>query len=339
MVFSKVSAKYRYHLLFWIMVVNAFVFEFNWVSKISFWQYIHVVWIKTALLMLVAYTNILWLIPIFWKQKRYVAYVALVVGLVCFTALLINRIDVFIWRVFAGKDFNYNVSERLYSDFSTVVRYLFYSFLLQITVEHYNQEKRLADVGMEKLKAEFMALQVQVNPHFLFNTLNNLYGLILDKSEQSAEVVLRLADLLKYILSEGKHEKVALGADLAHLKNYIELECLRLPHTGRININWPQQVEGCVITPLLLLPLVENAFKHGVQKQTQNGYLNLRITVESGILTAIIQNGKSPDTDHSLGVGIQNVERRLALLYPGRHTFQITETDADFRVLLQLPTT
>ena len=272
----------------------------------------------------------------FWKPKKYIAYWVFIAVLIGGMSLLINRIDYFIWDKYYSKFIDYEFKSRFYIDITTVIRYLFYSFILQVTVEYHNQEKRLKDVEIEKLKAEFNALQAQVNPHFLFNTLNNLYGLILEKSNKSAEVTLRLADLLKYMLAEGKLEKVLLSHDLENLKNYIELEQIRLSDTEGVTIDLPQNVQNQQITPLLLLPLVENAFKHGIHACRQAAFLTLRISVENDVLMMSISNSKPSFVTNSLGMGIENVQRRLALLYPDKYDLTIAQTENEFSLSLKL---
>ena len=330
------TSKYLYHVIFWLMVVNSFLFEFFWVYNVDFGLYLLIIILKTILLGFITYTNILVLIPMFWKPKKYIAYWVFIAVLIGGMSLLINRIDYFIWDKYYSKFIDYEFKSRFYIDITTVIRYLFYSFILQVTVEYHNQEKRLKDVEIEKLKAEFNALQAQVNPHFLFNTLNNLYGLILEKSNKSAEVTLRLADLLKYMLAEGKLEKVLLSHDLENLKNYIELEQIRLSDTEGVTIDLPQNVQNQQITPLLLLPLVENAFKYGIHACRQAAFLTLRITVENDVLMMSISNSKPSFVTNSLGMGIENVQRRLALLYPDKYDLTIPQTENEFSLSLKL---
>lgn len=231
------------------------------------------------------------------------------------------------------------------SQLGMAARYIVISFLLKITVDYYMQKETIKKIELEKANAELNFLKAQVNPHFLFNTLNNLYALILEKSDKSGEAVLKLADIMKYILAEGKEDKVLLQKEIDLLYNYTELERLRKPNAA-ITFNTSGNTTNCFITPLLLLPLVENAFKYGLNSVTKNGFVRIHITAQNTMLDVAVENNLPPtnlpagrqatDALQSLGLGIENVKRRLELLYKGKYDLTIQNRGDSFFVNLKL---
>ena len=191
----------------------------------------------------------------------------------------------------------------------------------------------------EKLKAELEVLKVQLQPHFLFNTLNNLYSLILQQSKQAPEVVLKLSELLRYILTESAKSKIPLTRELSILKNYINLEQLRFGNRLDTNINIQGDLDNKLIAPLLLLPLIENAFKHGANEIIEQPWMSLDIVVNENRLKFKLINGKATQLEKNLfssGIGLQNLEKRLSLLYPDKYDLRITNEDESFLVSLHL---
>ena len=335
---KSIFTKYAFHVLFWVSVlismgvdVSRLFFE----SKLRFFLFVTG---KTSVQALLVYTNLLLLFPVFFAKKKYIAY-ATTVSLATLLAgfgnmqleMYVNRsipLDHDVWHFF---DF--------LSQAGMAARYVVVSFLLKITVDHYMQKETIKRIELEKTTAELNFLKAQVNPHFLFNTLNNLYGLILEKSDKSGEAVLKLADIMKYILAEGKENRVSLQKEIGMLHNYTELERLRKPE-AEISFHAVATLEGNYITPLLLLPLVENAFKYGLNSVSRNGFVRIAIDAAEGLLNVKVENNIPPAGNRaalqSLGLGIENVKKRLQLLYPGRHVFNTAQTEESFLVKLQL---
>ena len=199
-----------------------------------------------------------------------------------------------------------------------------------------------AQLVQENHRAELQLLRAQVHPHFLFNTLNNLYALTLRQSAQAPEVVGRLLGLLQFVMEQGAAPLVALPDEVALLRNYLALEQLR--YGPRLTLEFTADdlpAAGC-IAPLLLLPLVENAFKHGAAEQLGPARIAVALAVRGPDFRCVITNSKNreaPATPATAGIGLRNVRQRLALLYPQRHRLEI-EAGADtytVRLTLQLP--
>ena len=199
-----------------------------------------------------------------------------------------------------------------------------------------NLLRREESLRTEKLAAELQALKNQIHPHFLFNTINNLYALARVKSEKTAPVALQLAQMLRYILYESTRKAVPLKQEIKLLEDYIALEKLRYDD-DRLQVNFSISSDNPdqTIAPLLLLPLVENAFKHGVSEQYDNALINISIILKDSTLEMKIENTLPEEpTTETPGLGQKNMRRQLELLYPGRHSLELDRGKERFTALL-----
>ena len=188
------------------------------------------------------------------------------------------------------------------------------------------------------MQAEVNFLRSQVNPHFLFNVLNNLYALTLKKSDLAPDVVLKLSEMMEYMLYDSDDSKVLLQKEIGYLNTYLELEKLRLGSHSDISLTVSGDLNGQVIAPLLLLPLVENAMKHGVSKQNGNAWLHGDLQVSKSLVKLNIENSKPLLNRHEGkgGIGLDNLRKRLELLYPSRHQLRIEDKGNSFIVDLEI---
>ncbi len=203
----------------------------------------------------------------------------------------------------------------------------------------YLKEKRNLELQKEKSAAQLQLLTAQVHPHFLFNTLNNIYSRAQNESPESARMIMELSHILRYILDEGTHSLVPLDKELAMIKDYINLEKMRYDQKLDLYVSFPAKTENLYIAPLLLLPFVENCFKHGSSKMLNNPWVNLKIELQGESINMKLMNGKKVSNDIStnrIGTGIENVKRRLELLYPNKYTLQINEDEEVFVVNLSI---
>lgn len=208
---------------------------------------------------------------------------------------------------------------------------------LSLGKQWFLKQKELLQAQQEKITAELQLLKAQVHPHFLFNTLNNIYSFSLDRSPKTPALILKLSSLLSYMLYDCKAEEVRLEKEVEIMKDYIDLEKERYGNT--LEISWT--VEGTIsdnfISPLLMLPFLENAFKHGVSDQIEKPWMGVDISVANDILKFKITNSKNDHTRHSHhGIGISNVKKRLTLLYPGRYELKINDEGDFFAVSLMI---
>jgi len=203
----------------------------------------------------------------------------------------------------------------------------------------YLKEQRNLQLQKENVEAQLQLLKAQVHPHFLFNTLNNIYSHTQKTAPAAARMVSELSAILRFILYESAQGKVPLSKELELLQNYINLENIRYSNKLDLHIDLPDNTGNLKIEPLLLLPLVENCFKHGTSQVLEQPWITLQVTLQDTEMNMKLINGKAPgaklNTQPS-GIGIQNVRKRLDLLYPGKHYFSITDDEDVFIVNLKL---
>jgi LytS/YehU family sensor histidine kinase len=219
----------------------------------------------------------------------------------------------------------------------TVLVLLYYLLLFILGVAWFiKQITSLIKVKNEKAKTELQHLKSQVNPHFFFNTLNNLYGLVGTDAKKAQKLILKLSDMMRYSIYEGERDFVALKEEVDYLKNYIELH--RMRYHKEINVQFKIQIEDdCSLMPLLFIILLENAFKHGIENLTENAYVHLNIQANSKRIFFEIENNfdtLEPKLDN--GIGLKNLKRRLELVYPQKHPFSFSTIENVYKAKLTL---
>ncbi|WP_449387099.1 sensor histidine kinase [Chryseobacterium lineare] len=202
----------------------------------------------------------------------------------------------------------------------------------------YQQWKWLKTLEARKSKAELSLLKSQINPHFFFNTLNNLYGLIIEKSDDAPNVVLRLSDIMRYTIYMGKEDLVPLKDEIEYLKNYIELHKIRYQKKVDIIFNHSQDT-SYQIAPLMFIIPLENAFKHGVESLTEDAFIHINMRIENNIINFEIENNfEIREAIATVGIGIDNLKQRLKLLYSNKHQIQIEVKDGIYKLTLKIET-
>jgi len=201
-------------------------------------------------------------------------------------------------------------------------------------------EQRTREIANEKLKTELSFLKAQINPHFLFNTLNNIYALASDQSDQTAAAVMKLSNIMRYVLTEARNDLVPLEREILFTSHYIELQKIRLTDRTRIEYTINGDPLGRQIAPLLLLPFVENAFKYGISTREYSP-ISIRLEIKEGSVDFFVSNRKHYNTGlkmtENTGIGISNTRRRLDLLYPDNYDLQIQDRNNEFFVHLKIP--
>lgn len=201
------------------------------------------------------------------------------------------------------------------------------------------QEKIRRELENEKLKAELSFLKLQVNPHFLFNALNNIYSLsVIEKGKRTGDSIMKLSELIRYMLYEKEDEsyRVSIEKEINHINSFIDLQRLRHLEDIYIQFSIEGDFTGRKIPPLLLFPLIENSCKHGILQDPARP-VEIHIKIKDNKLFFYIHNFKNDYLkDHTGGIGLENVRKRLSLLFPNTHSFQITETDKEFSIEIEL---
>lgn len=191
-------------------------------------------------------------------------------------------------------------------------------FLLSVGLKMYSRWQTAEE---EKYKAELSFLKAQINPHFLFNTLNGIYVLAIKKSENTASAIMKLSSIMRYVISEGHHDYVELDKEIKYIQDYVDLQKMRLSQNILVDFLMDVPNKSYKISPLLLIPFIENAFKHGISTEN-NCTIKIHVTVKNGVLELVVENKKYPNTlreEEQSGIGLENTKKRLLLLYPNKH--------------------
>jgi hypothetical protein len=228
---------------------------------------------------------------------------------------------------------------RMFGNLSFLIMIFGVSASLKLSEAWFNDQKQQQDIKKEHLATELAFLKSQINPHFLFNSLNSIYSLAFKKSDLAPESILRLSKIMRYVLDESSNTCVSIEKELEHLQDYVELQKLRLTDKTKFSLVIENKTSHQTIEPMLLVPFVENAFKHGADT-SNNSVITIKINAEKNQLvfrstnTIAQRNIKSKDTES--GIGLKNVERRLQMLYPGNHKLEVLEENNLYAVTLFL---
>ncbi|MCK5147544.1 histidine kinase [bacterium] len=226
------------------------------------------------------------------------------------------------------------------SGIGLAILYMTFTAGLQYFARGIKQQYRLQEAEHKQVQTELSLLKSQINPHFFFNTLNNLYALSLDQSNQVPCVILKLSDLMRYVLDGSQKETVPLKDEMAFLQNYIDLERLRLNRGANIQIEINDDFNEYKIAPMILVPFVENAFKHGLNASKTSGHLYLTVSLDNNNLQFHLENSTPAmpvkTSEDSPQMGLANVKRRLELLYPNRYNLSINNGDRKYQVDLRM---
>jgi len=222
---------------------------------------------------------------------------------------------------------------------ASIYPYTFFAVAIKLLKYWYANKQAQQILLQEKLQAELKFLKTQIHPHFLFNTLNNLYALTLKKSDLAPAMVLKLSELINYMLYECREDEVLLEKEIKFIHNYIDIERLRYGDKLDIDINVKGNANGRKIAPLLLLPFTENCFKHGASLELDQSWVKLDIEVMPDRTLFKVENNKGTPANGrsgSQGIGINNAKRRLDLMYPNNHELKIINGDETFLVILSI---
>jgi hypothetical protein len=302
--------------------------------------------VNLGILIAFYYLNTYFFIPKLLDTKKFLAYTLLILGLLVFYG--------FFPRVYHGlfgslqpqlaqpgrppRPRNYP----LVNSYNIAIFLMVFVFSTGIKVinQWLRSEQRTKEIANEKLQAELSFLKAQINPHFLFNTLNNIYALASSQSEHTAAAVMKLSNIMRYVLSEARNDMVPLEKEILFTSHYIELQKMRLTDKTSIDFTINGDPMGRQIAPLLLLPFVENAFKYGVSTREWSP-IRILLEINENSLYFSITNHKhfssSLKMADNTGIGINNTRRRLDLLYDGKYELIINDKTNEFSVHLNIP--
>lgn len=294
--------------------------------------------VGTALLLVFFYFNYYVLIPKYYLPKKYLLFFSFI--LLCYLIVVfipeLMMIGQHHHAPFEGRHIGPRPPRRpfmflLNHNLIQFLAVLVFSIMLKL-------RERLKQIETEKANAELSYLKAQINPHFLFNTLNSIYSLAIQKHDKTADAVVKLSDMMRYVLNDGNSSFVLLDKELHYISNYIDLQKMRLAPTVKLSYTCTGNVGDQKVAPLILIPFIENAFKHGVSSEEESD-IKIEINVSDMQLRLMVKNycvRINNNTLNKSGLGIENTKQRLQLLYPQNHFLKIDKTDNYFIVNLTL---
>ncbi len=332
------------HILFWICSV-AFALTAFYVASNYQLSFNGAILLRALIpnigFALAVYLNLYFLIPKFLKTKNYIFYTFWLLLLLALTSLFIQFLFVSLLNF---RSFQEQFRTMFSSHFFTAAFYVGVTALFKFVkdwLELQEMKFKLSQIEREKLEAELNTLKSQLNPHFLFNCLNNIYSLALNNSPQTPEIILKLSDLMRHVLYESRENFIPVRYELDFLVNFIELQKIRL--NSKIEISY--EIQGTIpekkVIPLIFEPFIDNAFKHGMRNPAAHPFLKALIRFETEMMHFKIENnyGKAVQAKPSKnsGIGLKNIKKRLEFLYlPNEYSYQIVKTDDTFTVLLDV---
>jgi len=298
--------------------------------------------IFSIFLFIAVYINLHVLIPRFFNEASYGLYLLFsLLSISLTTYLQILSFDYLVEWIFPGY---YLIS---YFDYWNTLKY-FIIFVGISSLLHFSKswflykesEAKLAKTQKEKIEAELGALKNQINPHFLFNSLNSIYSLVLKKSETAPEALILLSDSMRYIIYESNDERVNLQKEIEFVSNYIELQTMRMSDKDKLNYRFSGELQDQQIAPLLLIPIIENGFKYGIKGETEASFIDIKIDLGKTHISLSAKNNigfvDHVERDKPKGTGLKNLKKRLELIYPGKHKLTIDKSDNIFMADLKI---
>ncbi|MEO0898779.1 MAG: histidine kinase [Bacteroidota bacterium] len=338
------------HLFFWLAYLVFQVF-FSFAGSGVLFEFSETLQFELLLMppkLLAVYFTLYVLIPRFFLKGRYWLF-SFSVFLILIVSGIFHRVIVY-EVIYPIRFPDQNIPLQEFWKFSRILEYcldilgvLLLASIIKIFKYWYEEQQIARAMVQEKLEAELKFLRGQIHPHFLFNTLNNLYALTLKKSDAAPEVVLRLSGMMDYMLYEASAPQVTVEQEIESLHNYIALERIRYGKELDIQFNVSGNTSSVKIAPLLLQPFVENSFKHGVSESIDEKWIHIDVHVDNDILDFSVENSKIPEDKKddakriSGGIGLTNVRKRLELLYSGLYHLDVEEGEKAFKIHLHLP--
>jgi len=336
------------HFLFWLLYVSFFTILYGSFSEDYFVQF------QFQLLFLpekvvATYVVIYYFLPKYLLAKKYFLFIIFLAITLLLMGVLHWATGVLIQQpIFYPEDQTWGpvwYPAKIIKSSVNIYPVVAIAVVIKMFQQWYSFQQSTQQLTQEKLAAELKFLKAQIHPHFLFNTLNNLYALTLKKSDHAPDVVLKLSELLNYMLYDCNAKYVLLDKEVGMLENYIALEKIRYGDRLDVAYHVKGDVIGNMIAPMLILPFVENSFKHGVSEEIQEAWISIDISIFDGQLTLKVDNSKSDRQDnieensYKRGIGMSNVKRRLELLYEDKYDLKVIDTDVSFLVVLKLDLT
>ncbi len=338
----------RYHIIFWL---GYFIFNvIRWGSYFDdYWYSLKSNLVEFPLHIILVYLNVYYFIPKFLIPKKYKTYITLLLislGVLYTIRTGLNYILV-TKNIWPETSADYQQAFTFNHIIAVTIGELYVLALataIKLTIDWVNQRSRIESLRKEHLKSELNFLKSQIQPHFFFNTLNNLYALTLEKSNLAPNVVLKLSDIMQYVIYDVNKPKVKLLNEIEYIQNYVDLELLRCHEDARVDISLQGNINDVKIPPLIFLSFIENCFKHG-NKNNSDFYVYISIEkTNTDFLIFNLENSFDSKNTYNIknlrsGVGNSNTKRRLDLIYKDLYTLDILKKENVFTVNLKIPLT
>jgi two-component system, LytTR family, sensor kinase len=334
-----------YHVLFWVVYVAIYTLMYGGYED-HYWQEFQALLFLLPWKIIPTYITLYYLMPKYLYPKKTWQYIALSLPL-ALTMALINRYMAwtYIYPWFYAEE-QYWQTPMLYlpkvlSSLVSVYSPVFVAMAIKLQLFYYQKDKINKELEKEKVATELKFLKAQIHPHFLFNTLNSIYSLSLSKSKKTPEAVLGLSKFLDYMLYECNDRFISIGREWEQLMNLVALERLRYGDNLSVNVSHAMDNKESLIPSLLLLPFVENAFKHGADNEIEDSWINIDLKLLKQQLVFLIENSKSAaqpedSLDADKNIGLKNVRRRLDLFFPEKYDLKVMEEEGSFLVKLNI---
>ena len=336
---GKIIIRYRIdHIIFWVITVMFFVYSrIDIIERGGWFQFLLEVFIRNVLLIVICYITILLLIPKFFQAKKYGAFVFIAFLLLLLYALVKSEHDLYLMHHITSKGAQKNLWQYAYYNFSIALFYLCFIMALELSKEWFIQREHLQKIKIENLNTEINYLKAQINPHFLFNSLNTLYAQIDQKNVDAKRTLEKISEMLRYQLYECNNETISMEKELEYISNYIDLQRLRKENNVDISYSYDEAVKAFRVAPLLFIPFVENAFKHLSNFKNETNIVRVKVKKENEKIVCSVFNTCCYSTKRNGdGIGLKNVRRRLELLYPDKHQLMINKLENTFEIILTI---
>jgi two-component system, LytTR family, sensor kinase len=326
------------HVIFWAATIGFHMFtRIDLLNRAGLEHFVLEIIVRNALLAVLIYFNLLVLIPRFAHRRKMITYAFLLLGSLGLYVICKNAYDVYVNGYVMDDESQKYFFYNSYYNFSIAVFYLAFSIALHLSKEWYFQRALIRKMEVDKLNSELEYLKAQINPHFVFNSINTIYFQI-DKDNVSArESLSAFSDMLRYQLYECNGKEILIEKEVSYLKNYVALQRMRKDENYNISFAEGNGLKGFTISPLLLIPFVENAFKHVSHNPAEN---EVRIRMhrdQDRFVLAVYNTKENKQVNNTFkGIGLKNVKRRLELLYKDRHDLVIEEKPDSFEVNLSI---
>jgi len=339
------KSKFRifWHIFFWLIVLIYYTLFFGHQGG-YYWLTFRFVVFMLPVAIGTTYLFNYYLIPKYLFQKRIARFILFSVYSLITSFYLISLM-IFPFLILNPGPVNFGELDKSLIDIYFLVVGMYMAILVAIMIKllkyAYERQHLHLQLMKEKTQAELEMLRSQINPHFLFNTLNNIYTLSLKKSEQTPEAVLKLSEMLDYLLYDCNSNKVPLKKEIILIENYLYLQQLRYSNRLKINFKKDNHITDQQIAPMLLLPFIENSFKHGVGKHRNNARIDINLSVNAKGLLFLVSNSQAnikptSEINSSGGIGLTNVQKRLGLIYPEHYTLNIRDLEKIYEIELTL---